>query len=607
MFAKKQNKEHQEVNSNDNQIEVGEESKLEEANQEDETTEWNDGETVPKKKKKLPGWFIIVILVGLFAIGAVGTALFKPKASSAAANLTVIKVGTSDVTEILNTSGVIESEHKKVIYSPVNAKVLSSFAKVGTAVKKGDKLIIFDTKDLEKNNQQQQLTALAGDYSNQDTINKSNEAAQKASQASADAANAQAELDAKQAEMNQLAQQVAAEGGSGVNRAALQGQINENENKQIQAKAARDNAQSIVERINTEYQVKNQESNQAKAALPQAEADLLKLTPGTPEYNAKKGEIDGYKASISYFAKLDQDLQAAAKNVQDSNNSLSGLEQAHRDLVAKLNAIPVATPAQKQLEAVSQRVAALQAAVAENQAKAEGLKSGIMSSAQRSALAANSNLSQLANLSTEELVQMGKDGISAEFDGVIATAPVLEGAMASQGTELFTIVSNSEVGVKIEVSANDYEKLKVGQKASIRLAGKTYAGKVKSVDKIATTNAKGNSVICAYIHISNPDQDICIGVNAKVTMTVEEVKNVVAIPSEIINTATQGEFVYGVKHGVVQKIPIKLGVTSDNMVEVTSGLKKGDQIVSDVGVDIKEGMKANVTMDKKSGTGKASK
>ena len=75
-------------------------------------------------------------------------------------------------------------------------------------------------------------------------------------------------------------------------------------------------------------------------------------------------------------------------------------------------------------------------------------------------------------------------------------------------------------------------------------------------------------------------------------MTVAEANNVLVVPTEVINTSSEGDFVYVIENGVVKKKPVELGTASTTQIEVTSGLKKGDKVVNDLNVDIEDGMKA---------------
>ena len=231
-------------------------------------------------------------------------------------------------------------------------------------------------------------------------------------------------------------------------------------------------------------------------------------------------------------------------------------------------------------------------------AAAGGTVSPGMSSAELNNLDISDNLAELAALSPEELMEKGKEGMKADMDGVIASVSILESNMAAQGMALFTIASTEDVRVKIEVSPDDYEKLKIGNTVSIKIGKHAYQGTLTETDKIATKNEKGASVICARIHISNPDENICIGASAKITMTVAQADDVLVVPNEVINASTDGDFLYIVEDGVIKIKPVELGTVSVTHTEIKSGLKEGDKVVNDLNADIKEGMKA-IAVEKK--------
>ena len=153
-------------------------------------------------------------------------------------------------------------------------------------------------------------------------------------------------------------------------------------------------------------------------------------------------------------------------------------------------------------------------------------------------------------------------------------------------------MSNRDVCVELEVSAGDFDNLVTGEKAVVTMGKHTYQGTLESVNKIALKNEKGNPVIGAKLSIDNPDDDIYIGVSAKVNMTVAEKENALCLPNEVINTAADGDFVYVLKDGAVKKQKVEVGIVSSSKSEVLSGIEEGDQIVSDISGNIKEGMKA---------------
>lgn len=105
-------------------------------------------------------------------------------------------------------------------------------------------------------------------------------------------------------------------------------------------------------------------------------------------------------------------------------------------------------------------------------------------------------------------------------------------------------------------------------------------------------NEKGTSIIGARLRIDNPDDNIFIGVSAKVSMVVAESDNTLLLPTEVVNTNTSGDFVYVIEDGVVQEKSVELGVSSDRQIEILKGLSEGDEVISDLSGDVKKGMKA---------------
>ena len=92
--------------------------------------------------------------------------------------------------------------------------------------------------------------------------------------------------------------------------------------------------------------------------------------------------------------------------------------------------------------------------------------------------------------------------------------------------------------------------------------------------------------------VNNPDEELCIGVGAYAVLTVAEKSDILYLPGEVVNTSAEGDFVYVIRGGQVEKQPVELGIASDSQVEIQSGLKEGDQVISDVSGEVREGMKA---------------
>ena len=242
------------------------------------------------------------------------------------------------------------------------------------------------------------------------------------------------------------------------------------------------------------------------------------------------------------------------------------------------------------IDQASSDLADLQSDLATQKSIAEA-DSTSLTKEEKEKLRVSNNLTELDAKSAKELVAEGKKGITADFNGVISKSAVQQGAAVTQGMELFTLQNTDKVSVDINVSKYDYAKVKEGQTADITIGDKKYTGKVTKISHIATTNEKGSTLIAATVSIDKPDKDIFLGVDAKVKIYAEKAENVVTLPAGVVNIGKDGSFCYVLKDGVITRADITTGISSEDSVEITDGIKAGDEVIEDLG-SLEEGMTA---------------
>lgn len=499
---------------------------------------------------------VIVLAIGLIAL--VGS--MNSKGKDATPSVEVVSVGTGNVTQEVDATGNVESEQKKTFYSPVNGTIQTMTAEAGDSVDAGKSIIGFNLEDLEAENQEAQLTAKSGELDIKDAQEQASTAANKVAEAQAAIPGLESQIEEKQNQINSLRQQIADAQTNAQNDA--QAQI---EQAQAEAKAAYDAAVAAADQ---EYQKALDEyNNVTKKDYDQKLSDLkTKIDSGT----AAESELEDYRYLLNNPPAEPVKKEVNQADYSVSTDGLSGTVTADT------------SDLQAQMETASSDLAQLQSDLASKKAIAENDTAGLTDAA-REKMTITSNLSELKSKNLQELLEEGRKGIQAEFKGVISDAKVTQGATVTQGMELFTLQSTQDVCVEANVSKYDFDKVKEGQKAEITLGDKKYKGTVDKVSKIAIPNEKGTPLIGVSVHIDNPDDDIFIGVEAKVTIQASEAKNVPVLPVEVVNIGKEGSFCYVVNKGKIEKKDIETGVTSDSMVEVKSGLKKGDQVIKDMG------------------------
>lgn len=531
------------------------------------------------KKKKI--WKIIVpaaIVVVIIGVVAVNNAANAGKQLAEAMQVEGITVETGDVAETVETNGTVISGEQKMIFSPVNASVETADFEVGSLVKAGTQLVTFNLKDLEEQNQKAELTVRSNELGYQDSVSQANKAASRLADAKNKAAQLQAQVSAKEQEVQNLTNAIA---GAASAQEASRKQEEQKAKEQIssleqQVKSANkemDTAKKAYDKAVTEQQTAQVNFDAAAAA---AENNPQALDTAREKLNkANKSLTD---AKSAYEAK-----QQAADSLQQQLNALQGNPQELAEEVTGESDL------QQKLQTAQSELAELKANLESQKAVAEG-DSGAMSSAAREQMQTNTNLAELESKSLEELVAEGKKGISAEFDGVISDKQIVEGAMVTQGMQLFTLQSVEDVNVEVTLSKNVYAKVKEGQKAEISLAGETYQGTVERISRIATSGAAGtnqaavtSASIMATIHIDNPDENIFLGVDAKVTIQAAEANDVIILPTEAVNIGKDGTFCWVSKDGILTKRSITTGVTSDEYAEITQGVDEGEVVIPDPG------------------------
>ena len=200
---------------------------------------------------------------------------------------------------------------------------------------------------------------------------------------------------------------------------------------------------------------------------------------------------------------------------------------------------------------------------------------------------------------------LSKTTIRAPMDGIVTALPVEEGEVAvigtmnNPGTNLLTIADMSVVEAVMEVDETDIPTVKIGQRATVTIdayPNKTYSGIVTEVGSspISRNGGPGSGTEAVNfevkIQIENPPPDVRPGFSASADIITGTRSKSVAIPIQaLVVREKQGakgakpqdeEGVYIHEKGAVKFVPVTTGLSGDSNIEIVSGLKEGQQIVT---------------------------
>jgi cobalt-zinc-cadmium efflux system membrane fusion protein len=193
---------------------------------------------------------------------------------------------------------------------------------------------------------------------------------------------------------------------------------------------------------------------------------------------------------------------------------------------------------------------------------------------------------------TEQLRLLGVDkdhpsgivDVTAPISGVITDQQVTNaaGVQGLSGPNPFTISDLSYVWIICDVYENDLDAVRVGEYADIRLNAypdKILKGRIDNILPILDPNIRTAKV---RLEVSNPEGMIRIGMFVTATFYGKQPETRTAIPASAILHLHDRDWVYTpLNTGHFKRLEVVTGnMLPGNMQEVISGIKPGDQVVS---------------------------
>jgi HlyD family secretion protein len=222
------------------------------------------------------------------------------------------------------------------------------------------------------------------------------------------------------------------------------------------------------------------------------------------------------------------------------------------------------------------------------------------------------------------------------MDGVVSSLKVKKGERVAGnsfnvGTEMMTVADMAVLEVRVDVGENDIVKISIGDSADVEVDAYNNRKFKGVVTKIASST-KGGAALAASNDVTNYEVRIRLdkssyedlaklpfpfrpGMNATADIRTKVVQNVLAVPITAVNARVKGsdmsvadkkketsetkddeasattaaentsdeleEVVFVLsKDGIVKKAVVRSGVQDINYIEILSGLKEGDQVIT---------------------------
>lgn len=172
--------------------------------------------------------------------------------------------------------------------------------------------------------------------------------------------------------------------------------------------------------------------------------------------------------------------------------------------------------------------------------------------------------------------------IYAPFKGTMSSRQVSPGQVIAKNTTLTWLIDLDPVKVELNVPERFVSQLKVGQKIEITVAaypGRTFLGEVFFVAPFVES-ATRTALVKA--RIDNPNSELKPGMFANLNLTLKLKEDAIVIPESSVIASGDRNIVYVLdQEDAAQIRPVKIGIRQAGLVEILSGVKPGERVVSE--------------------------
>lgn len=186
--------------------------------------------------------------------------------------------------------------------------------------------------------------------------------------------------------------------------------------------------------------------------------------------------------------------------------------------------------------------------------------------------------------------QVDETEITAPFDGFIGFRYVSPGAYISPSTIIATVYSLDPAKIEFSIPARYASKVKIGSPIIFHQEndpGLAFEGLVYAIEPQidpATRTLKIRS------KTSNKDGKLIPGQFVSIELILERLEQSILVPTQAVIPVQDGAKVYVVSGGKATEILVTTGERTESKLEILSGLKPGDSVITSGILQLRQGM-----------------
>lgn len=198
------------------------------------------------------------------------------------------------------------------------------------------------------------------------------------------------------------------------------------------------------------------------------------------------------------------------------------------------------------------------------------------------------------------LAELDKTYLYSPIDSVMGTRDVEVGEFVTSNVKVASLYDTSTVIAEMGVIEKDINRIALGQKAKVTVdtyPGVEFEGEIENIAPIIEGKSR---TLTVQIRLKNNNTrgTLLPGMFARIWISVYEKKNTIKLPTSCFyDIDNNGEFdsIYVVgDENIAKETQVKIGYVSTDYMEVTDGMREGEQVVSESMAELKDGVKVDV-------------
>ena len=304
----------------------------------------------------------------------------------------------------------------------------------------------------------------------------------------------------------------------------------------------------------------------------QAEIEAAEAKAAEARANLAALEAGGRPAELT---DIENNLARARLDLQQAQKTLAALE--------RLKAKQAAT--QQEVDAAHEKVQQVQLEIAGLQKRRGSLVAPPDVTAAKARLADAETALRLARQ------RAAFSSVRSPMAGVIYGRETRQGSYVNAGDLIANVGRLDQLRVKVFVDEPELGRVEIGQPITITwdaLPGRQWQGRVER--KPTAIQPLGSRQVGEVIgSIANEGHTLIPGTNVNAEIRTSVAEGALVIPKETLRHDVQGDYVLLLKGNVVERRPVRKGISSLTQIQILEGLSESDAVALPSDIPLKDG------------------